>query len=982
MLRHHLCVRHVTVAWQRLVFAIVLSALALPAAADTWRLPTVVSSRSYGVAEGLASGGVLSIAEDPQGYLWLGTDTGLVRFDGFTFRPWALPGHPELSAASIRSLLSARDGSLWIAFAGDGGIARLKGGTVALFSASVGVPKGFLTDVVEDESGNVWVGGRGGVSRYSNGSWNRLSFGVPANRDVAVQQLLVDREQRVWVVSSEGLHRSSEGADVLLRTHTERVRDVAQDSSGAIWVIDQAGRLGTVEGAGVIAPVPSTVTDGGRVLIDKHGSFWISTPGGVWHAWPGKPFGDAVPVEAGSVMDFVNTIYEDRRGTVWVGTRGGLVRVAGSGVGLLTAGKGLSSSLVWAVYAASTGTVWVAGSATLDEFGAGGQVRHHDLPFLRIRVVAGAGDSLWLGTASGIGEFRDGKYRELELPDRLGVNGILALAPDNEGGLWFCHTGSPGPVRWSPEGVTTFEGEDAIRGRPCITLHHSRNGDVWIGFADGRLARVRDGRFVVFSESDGLAGGSVLAIRDGGADDLWVGSAKGLTRYRDGRFISIGGANGLPETNVVGLVETDGSLWCQVGSGLLRIATSEIDAVAGDPAHRVRYRTWGLDDGIVLPSYRYAVPNIVRGPRNRLWIHTLAGVAVLDLSQTDVARPHVQAVIDGIEADGEAVSLRDGVFAARARSSRFRFLFSAISLSAPSKVELSYRLEGVDATWVDAQGVRQATYAQLKPGRYRFAVRAIVDGREDSAVVVPFDLPPAFYQTAWFVGAVALGSLMVGTIAWRARLRSLRQRHALVLQERTRIAREIHDTILQSLAGLALKLEDIAIGVGGASSDAIRTIRREVEGQIADARRAIAALRTGQRIEQGVPDAIHDAVTRIADSRAHVETVTTGSVAPLDPAVGEDLVRIAEESTRNAVRHGMATRVLVEVRFEPRGVRLRVSDDGVGFEVDREAEGHWGLLGIRERVSRLDGNVSVTSAPGRGTVVDAFVPMRPHGEVA
>ena len=306
--------------------------------------------------------------------------------------------------------------------------------------------------------------------------------------------------------------------------------------------------------------------------------------------------------------------------------------------------------------------------------------------------------------------------------------------------------------------------------------------------------------------------------------------------------------------------------------------------------------------------------------------------------------------------------------------------YTAVSLSAASKIRFRYMLDGYDKDWVRAGSRRQAFYTNLPPLHYRFLLGASTDGGQESVIEWPFDVPPAFYQTRLFYMAVFIFSIgMVATIWW-LRLRVLRKQFDLVLDERARVGREIHDTVLQSLAATALQLEGLGKKIEPADvRTQVRYVRRQVEQYIYEARQSILELRSPTLEKQPLSAALRESGEHLLgdDSNARLDVVVTGVPQRFSCDVELQLLRIAQEAIRNAARHAQANRIHVELVYGADGFRMLVSDDGRGFSIPDSRLGiqHWGLVGMRERTKRLSGSFTLTSSPGKGTEVEATIPL-------
>jgi signal transduction histidine kinase len=319
-----------------------------------------------------------------------------------------------------------------------------------------------------------------------------------------------------------------------------------------------------------------------------------------------------------------------------------------------------------------------------------------------------------------------------------------------------------------------------------------------------------------------------------------------------------------------------------------------------------------------------------------------------------------------------------------ARTSRLEIKYRALSLTAAERIQFRYMLEGFDANWVNGGSARQASYSNLRPGRYRFRVGAGKgDGVwSDPPAVWDFSLQPAFYQTPWFYAASAICALLALFVAWQLRQHQIQRQFALVIEERARVAREIHDTLLQSLVGLTLQLDTLSSQWESAPTlvkQQLTRMRRQVSRYIRETRRSIWDLRSPMLETRDLGTALREAGENLtAGSDVRFEYGTRGGPARLAPRVDEQLLRIGQEAISNAVHHGQATVVRMELEFDSAAVCLRVVDDGCGFDrasVEGELEQHLGLRSMEERALRIGARFRIVSRPGAGTTIEATVPF-------
>jgi signal transduction histidine kinase len=522
-------------------------------------------------------------------------------------------------------------------------------------------------------------------------------------------------------------------------------------------------------------------------------------------------------------------------------------------------------------------------------------------------------------------------------------------------------------------------------GKPLRGIHYiysisaGTKGTLWLATTQG-LGRLRDGRYALE-----YGDGGVYSAYEDRTGTVWLATQTGLVRSRDGKSMAFTRAQGVPCDWLTGLTEDDGGyLWMMCSQGVVRVQRRALDDVAEGRTKSVVADTYGQSDGLrALDSARTTPPNVIRDGSGRLWFVGPKGPSIADpsaLPVNDVAPP---VAIESVLADRQPVRNGDALPPGR---STFELQYTALSFRAPSRVEFQYKLEGLDRSWVDAGTRRIAYYSRIPPGSYRFRVKA----RNDSGVwneegaSISFSLAPHFYQTAVFRVAVVLalgfGVWLLLRFRVRRSVQQVEDRFNTILAERNRMAHEFHDTFEQSLIGIKLQLEAAATVPSGseASGHHLRRAYDLTLQSVSEAHHSIWALRSGILEYQELEPALWALARQVSAERAVACRVEAeGEPVPLPQDAKDQVLRIAQEAITNAVRHGRPANVVVVLTYEKDAVRLRVRDDGTGFDVAEGPSrngGRFGLLGMRERAQRLGGQLTVNSRTGEGTTVELELP--------
>jgi signal transduction histidine kinase len=551
--------------------------------------------------------------------------------------------------------------------------------------------------------------------------------------------------------------------------------------------------------------------------------------------------------------------------------------------------------------------------------------------------------------------------------------------------LWLCDV-DRGVYRSTDRDLSSFV--LVARDKLASTVLSARDGRVWVGFIDGTLRSYRHGQSESYSVEHGLpGGGTVTALHEDRNGTLWVGTHRGLSRFTNGRFVTLTKGEGFPGPGPVSITDdAQGQLWLGVtGLGILQTTPAEFEASAGDRHHVLKYRLYGPADGLRgTPVRTFGTPTVTRTMNGAMWFLTGNGLGVVDPSRVLAPRHTSPLVIESMLTNEQEYE-PSGALHLPPGTSTLQIDYTLLSLAPLSQVSFRYQLEGFDAQWIEAGTRRQAFYTNVAPGSYRFIVEASgEDAAQPATAHWQFTIQPRFYQTAWFgvVCVFAAGLSLWGL--WQLRLHQMQLRFSMVVEERARMGREIHDTLLQGLVGVAVQFKVIADQFN-ASPDAARErlerVRKLVEHYITETRQSIWDLRSPTLEASDLVTALREAGQALtADKDLRFELAVRGKPYPCPPNVEEHMLRVGREALSNAVRHARASKVKAELSYQRDTVRLKVSDDGRGFDPQDPgftAGTHWGLTSMRERAQQINARFHLESAPGKGTELELVVPALP-----
>src|SRR5262249_43242512 len=480
---------------------------------------------------------------------------------------------------------------------------------------------------------------------------------------------------------------------------------------------------------------------------------------------------------------------------------------------------------------------------------------------------------------------------------------------------------------------------------------------------------------------EGLSNDIVMAILRDRQGVLWIGTTGGLSRGSSGRFTQYTTRHGLYDDTVFQILEgSNGFLLMSGNQGIFRVNKQELNDLAAGNRNSVVSVAYGVADGMKSRECQGGFqPAGCQTSDGKLWFPTIKGVAVIDPAALRINRLTPPVVIERVVADNQL--LGPGVAEVPPGKQKFEFHFAGLSLLAPEKVRFKYMLEGFDKDWVDAGPKREAFYTNIPAGHYRFRVIASNnDGVwNEAGAAYSFIVKPHFYRTYWFYSlCLVIAALMVLGLH-RMRVRQVEAKFAAVIAERNRIAREIHDTLAQGFVGISVQLETAARTFFSAPQTAIKHLdqaRLLVRNSLGEARRSVLDLRS-QALESGDLASALSEVARTLSAQTPIELSVGTTPRRLAPEIENNLFRIGQEALTNSVKHAGAAHIQVELDFEPKSVRLKIRDDGRGFDVKRQLAsggGRLGLLGMRERVGQIGGQLNIWSEPGSGTEITVEVP--------
>jgi ligand-binding sensor domain-containing protein/signal transduction histidine kinase len=997
-----------------LIFSLLVSALAvifgvsaaqesssITPANSNLSIPARYIFNAWDTDDGLPQISVNSIVQTRDGYLWLATYGGLVRFNGVNFKVFEVGNSEGLKSNRITDLYEDREGALWIGTE-MGGVSQFKDGRFTSYTMRDGLPSDNIGAIMQDRHGNIWMCSGEGLIRLKNGKFTVYTKrdGLP---DIVVNSLTEDNEGNLWIATRSGLTRMSpEGQFTVYTTANglpyDNVRSLLKGRNGKIWV-------GTFTGLASFDGERFTIYNAGNELSDKlirclaedaQGNLWIGTSEkGLYRLTPSGQvtrFSD----ENGLSDRETRTIFEDAEQNLWIGTNtGGLNRMRQGKAIAYTREDGLPADSVVPITEDTEGNLWIGTTC-------GGLVSFRDGRFTTYTkrdglpsdcvwsLLADRDGSLWIGTwDGGLTHFQNGKFTTYNSANsRLTGDVVLALFQDSKGTIWIGTTN--GLNRYENGEFTALRTGDGLVHDDVRFITESREGSLWIGTTGG-FSRFKDGKFTNYTTAEGLSHNFVRAIYEDGDGTLWLGTyGGGLNRFRDGQFTHYNTNIGLFDNVVSRILEDSrGNLWMSGNRGIFRASRTELNDYAEKRRSTITSVSYGVGDGMANHETNGGgQPAGWKTRDGRLWFPTVKGPVVIDPERIVSNERPPPVHIEGMFFDKKPVDYKGQLELPNGKG-ELQINYTGLSFVVPEKVKFKYRLLGSSKDeWNEVGTRREAYYTDLSPGKYQFQVIAANnDGVwNEEGAALEFNIPPAFYQTNWFY---FLCFATAGCLIWLGYQRHVRQvRARLALQyeerlnERTRIAQDLHDTLLQGFLSTSMQLHvaDDKLPDDSPAKPQIKRVLEIMKQVIEEGRNAVRGLRSDGQDSLSLEEALSRVPQKLTShEQTAFKVVVEGRARPLYPITQDEVYRIGHEALMNAFRHAKAGNIEVTVEYSGSHLRLLVTDDGRGINskvLQSGREGHWGLSGMRERAKKIGAQLKVRSRDGAGTEIELFVPGR------
>lgn len=952
---------------------------------------------TWSTNNGLPQNTVGSITQTSDGYIWLATLDGVVRFDGVRFKVFTVANSEGLVSNRFKLLYETPDGALWIGTE-ESGITRYLNGKFRSFTIADGLPNNSALVFAADTDGRLLVTTSAGIAKFDGERFEKIDL----DTSVAARSCPARSGGGLWVVDQNRVHRYNgpplERVLPGAPANTDFVPLCYEDKAGRVWVAVSFGEIYCISDRSTdrygvengLLPKASVLFIGEA----SDGDLWLGTNKGALRLANGRfeSYGEKDGLPDQNLVSF----YNDRENNLWFGSAlGGLSRLNRRAITVLTTKDGLAGNSVYPIYEAHDGSIWIGANGVTQI--KGDEIRRFTAEeygvFRDITAINEDGEGrLWLGTSGGLGYLQNDRLIDLRAKFVLPAGNftIWAVHQDRSGAIWF--GSSVGLVRMTDAGYEVFTTAQGLAGDDVKVIMEDREGRLWFGTYGG-LSLWQDGGFKNFTVKDGLSSDRVRSLFEDEQGTLWIGTYDGgLNRFSDGRFTVYSTRNGLFSDGVFQILPDDaGYFWMSSNQGIYRVRRRDLEDLARGETAAVRSEAYGKRDGMLNTECNGGrQPAGIRSSDGRLWFPTQEGAAIIDprlIVENTLAPP---VVIESVGIDQKPVDINMPIDVGPDQVN-LEIAYTGLSFVKPEQVRFRYKLEGLDDNWIETGTRRTAYFSHLPPGAYTFNVTAANNSGvwSSEGAKIRFTVYPPFWRTWWFLTAAILMIAGAVFMAFRSRVAKLKLEQAAQTafsqkliaaqeQERKRIAGELHDGLGQNL--LVIKNWTLLAqqrNKEGENEEMLDEISTTASQTIEEVRRIAYNLRPYQIDEIGLTRAIGGMFKRVSKTTA---IDLTWEIDDIDGCLSSEneinLFRIVQECLNNIIKHSSATKASVSIVRAKDQILLRVEDNGKGFSIgDQNEKRGLGLVGIEERTRMIGGMAHIQSAPDKGTAIQINIDL-------
>lgn len=948
----------------------------------------------WGTDQGFPGGAVNAFAQTPDGYLWIGTDKGLVRFDGINFVLVMISEPSKIPFGPVLGLTVDVNGNLWIRLNGSR-LVRYRDGQFQDVSLNVREQEAEITAMTLGKDGHLLLSGlTNGVVREAGGFQALTTRELLPRLTISLTQMpdgriwLGTREQGIFSLEHEGVF------GLLTKLPDKKINCLLATNDGDLWVGTDNGmvRLNSADSS-----ITSTVTllSGMQVLAiarDRDSNVWVGTSEGLFRVNANGV--SSLDAHQKRPAKAVTALFEDREGNFWIGTSSGIERLRDSVFTTYSSSNGLPSDNNGPIYADSEGRIWFSptdGGLYWLKDGHVERVQEAGLNRDVLYSIDGSKGELWIGRREGLTRLRYANSsfsaKTYTQADGLAQNSVYAVHQGRDRSMW-AGTLSAGISQFKNNAFTTYTTKDGLGSNTVSSIAESADGTLWFGTPNG-LSSLMQGRWRLYTAQDGIPPGNVNCLLQDSTGTLWVGTDNGLAFIRSGIVQSLADVPDSLREAIYGIEEDHtGSLWISTASHILRV---EREKLVRQPLVASDVREYSTADGLLSSQGVKRQKSVTADAFGRIWFSTNRGLSFVDPASANFNLAPALVHVNELYADNRKIEMVPDTRIS-APHHRITLTYTGLSLAVPTRVSFKYRLEDFDQHWSEPTSEREATYTNLDPGHYVFRVIASnSEGAWNSTeAAVPFEIEATLWQTTWFrlcillivgLALMAFSRLRLVKLAGQLKLRFEDR-----LAERTRIAQELHDTLLQGVISASMQLHVVADQLPPESSakPAVERILGLMGRVVDEGRNAVGGLRGSPSESLDLAEAFTQISREFANEYPDKDAIgfhvtVEGQPRLLHPIIRNDIYSIGREALINAFRHAQAKNIEVELEYDSHKLRVLIRDDGIGFDskiLRFGRHGHWGLSGMRERAKRIGAQLKLFSRPAAGTEVELLIPAQ------
>lgn len=983
--------------------------------------------------EGIPQNSVYSIIQTRDGYLWFTTLDGLARYDGVRFTVFNKGNTEGINSNRFNLLFEDNEtGDLW-AGTEEGGLTRLHNGKFKTYTTADGLPGNWIVRIQKLHTGELLFTTKTGLVQFKDEKFTPFPLAANyANKFLPY----VDSFGNLWYADNSAIHQITGSHRNIYPLPTEYLSGLTlqfyEDFQGEMWVAarkssfyhlkdgiiteyggkkglprsflaasfkDQNGNFYFAGEAGIVRFAQNQYSFLSLKIKDREGNLWFA--GDRLFRLRGNQL-NAYTTNDGLSSNYTSALLEDREGNLWIGTGDrGLNRLTKQTIITLSRKDGMSDDNIYPIFEDSKGRIWF-GSSRLMKYENGKFTNYSPETTLGSKIFQSFYEDkegrLWIGWMGGVGWLKNDKFTDFTGKIYFRFSNLWVIYQDSEGNFWF-GTDS-GLIKFKDNVSTVYTIKDGLPDNDVKVIHEDRAGNLWFGTAGG-IAVLKENKFTTYTTKDGLTSNFVRSMTEDADGTLWIGTYdRGLSRFKDGKFTNYTIANGLFNNGVFSILE-DGrnNFWISSNRGIYRVSKRQLNDFADGKIRSITSVSYSKHDGMLNAECNGGrQPSAIKARDGRLWFPTQQGAAIINPETVPFNENPPPVVIEDIIIDRETIDWRSLALPVEVAPDKtnVEIHYTGLSFVKPEHILFRYRLEGLDADWVEAGNRRAAYYAHLPPGEYTFRVIAAnSDGiwNEHGATIRLRIIPP-FYRTWWFIVLWIVGIIGLISFIYHRRISLLQKEKAAqesfsrrLMQsqehERERIAAELHDGLSQSLVIIKnramLSLTDRE-NVERAFEQ-LEEISEAASEAMLEAKEIIYDLRPIQLDRFGLTKAVKAMIKKV--SEAHdINFITDIDLVDglLAKEAESSFYRILQESVNNVVRHSGATQAKVSVKKQSGFIKMTVKDNGKGFlpelsKGDENYNGGFGLIGIVERARLLKGEAEIQSELGKGTSIKISVPI-------